>query len=96
LFLSAKQKINPENQFTFCLLTNTCVWVHDFTSDIGTLQLKILELQPTLEEFDTFNVGSIFEELFDFCELILLEERNLNHQKKRKIQQVMNLFTEQF
>jgi hypothetical protein len=69
LFLSAKQKINPENQFSFCLLTNTCVWVHDFTSDVGTLQLKILELQPT-EEFDTFNVESIFEELFVFFHLI--------------------------
>eukprot|EP01080_Neovahlkampfia_damariscottae_P005743 gene5743-9564_t len=53
--------MNPKNQFSFCVLTDKCFWVHEFTTDTNLIQNRISELQPS-GDFETFNIETVFEE----------------------------------
>jgi len=55
--------MNPKNQFSFCVLTDKCFWVHDFTSDTNILQNRISELQPS-GNYENFNIETVFDELY--------------------------------
>lgn len=59
-FLQIKQKLSPEHEFALCVLTDTAVWLQDFTPDIDAILSQMAHLTGS-GTFLQFNMSSLFE-----------------------------------
>jgi len=59
-FVQLKQKMNPEHQYGICIMTESSSWYCDPTEDTSIFLSKLNNLS-TAQEFNSFNVSSIFD-----------------------------------
>eukprot|EP01126_Amoeba_proteus_P042999 TRINITY_DN4691_c0_g1_i2.p1 TRINITY_DN4691_c0_g1~~TRINITY_DN4691_c0_g1_i2.p1 ORF type:complete len:197 (-),score=27.26 TRINITY_DN4691_c0_g1_i2:857-1447(-) len=58
-FISGKNLMNKDHEFSLCLLTTEAIWYQSFTSDTKRLFDMVESITPT-EEYNKFDISTLF------------------------------------